>query len=877
MRLFLKSFCLGFVGWLLAGPVMSQHGVRGSIVDENGEPLAYATIFVKQTGTGTTANIEGRFEIPLSAGRYELVFQHLGRKSESRVVNVESGYIDVDVVLHPQEIVLQTITVDGNDEDPAYTIIRKAIARADYHRNVLNSYTGRVYIKGRGKLIDYPWLAKRAMEKEGIEKGRVFISESVSEISYTRPNKFEERVISIRSDGNDNNTSPNGYIFGSFYEPEIAGTISPLSPRAFAYYTFEYQGSFREGNYEVSRIRVKPRSKGDNVVDGTLFIVEDDWSIHSLDLHVTRLGIDIGIKSMCAAIEEKAWLPVSHQFQIEGKVFGFAFEYEYLASVANYKIEINPDIYVPQMRVIDEKIERERAKEAEEHMDETNARRDNTAVRQRLESGQEITRKDLKKILREYERDERKQRENPEVISEVTFKIDSTAHRKDSLYWAEVRPIPLTREEIIGYQKLDSIAAVAQKREAGDTLKDSKHQGFQPWDLITGDRYKVGERSRAQIYFPMPGFNAVEGWNLVYRVAFGTIFNDSAKTQFRIRPVARYAFASGKLSGYLNTTLRNDRHNLVINAGRYVTQFNEAQPILPLVNTFTTLFLERNLMKIYERDFVDLNYVSQLSPFFSVATHWSLSDRRELFNRSDFKIVDRRSIEGYTPNRPESAVLIDAGFPRHQALTGSLALTARPWLKFRVRNGKRVAVEESSPSFTVFYKRGFDGIAGSDVDFDQIELGIRHRHRFGVRGLLDFWFRGGRFTNNSRMHFMDYQHFLGNETPFSTSDPIGGFRLLSYYLHSTNDQYFSANIHYKFRKLLVTTMPMVRLAGIRENVFLNYLATPTSDHYAEIGYSLDGILRIFRLEGAVSFRDFRYADFGFRIGLATALTVNFGD
>jgi hypothetical protein len=124
---------------------------------------------------------------------------------------------------------------------------------------------------------------------------------------------------------------------------------------------------------------------------------------------------------------------------------------------------------------------------------------------------------------------------------------------------------------------------------------------------------------------------------------------------------------------------------------------------------------------------------------------------------------------------------------------------------------------------------------------------------------------------------MDYKHFLGNRTPFATSDPVGSFRLLDYYQHSTADKYFTANVHYHFRKFLVTAIPIVRLTGIRENVFVNYLASPTSRNYTELGYSIDGILRIFRLEAAASFQDGRYQNYGFRIGIATSIGINFSE
>ena len=45
---------------------------------EKGEPLAYTTIFVKQTGSGTTTNVNGNYEIILAPGKYEIIFQYLG-------------------------------------------------------------------------------------------------------------------------------------------------------------------------------------------------------------------------------------------------------------------------------------------------------------------------------------------------------------------------------------------------------------------------------------------------------------------------------------------------------------------------------------------------------------------------------------------------------------------------------------------------------------------------------------------------------------------------------------------------------------------------------------------------------------------------------
>ena len=69
---------------------------------------------------------------------------------------------------------------------------------------------------------------------------------------------------------------------------------------------------------------------------------------------------------------------------------------------------------------------------------------------------------------------------------------------------------------------------------------------------------------------------------------------------------------------------------------------------------------------------------------------------------------------------------------------------------------------------------------------------------------------------------------------------------------------------------------MCVLRVLPENIFVNYLATPTSQNYTEVGYGLDGILRIFRLEAAASFQNGNYTGHGFRIGIASNLG-NFDD
>jgi len=858
-------------------------GIRGTIKADDGTPLAYASIFVKQTGTGSATDFAGKYEVILPPGRYDVLFQYLGYESVIRVVDVENDFIEINLTLKTHVMMLQNVTVKAGKEDPAYTIMRKAIAKAKYHTQQIDQYTAKVYIKGKGQLKDYPWLAKKALEKEGITKDRVFISESVSEIKYTRPNKFEEKVIAVYSNGGNKNTAPNAYVFGSFYQPEIAETVSPLSPKSFSYYRFEYLGSFKDQKYEISKIKVTPRSRGDNVFEGMIYIVEDWWSIHSLEMKATKMGINFNIKQIYNPIEDKAWLPVSQQFVVDGKVFGFEFEGQYLATVKGYKIKLNPELMVEEMTVIDEKVQKEEAKKVEQKFSKKNQE-----LQQRLSEGKDVTRKELNQLVKEYEKAELKEQKEPDVIMETNYTVDSLAYKKDSIFWVDMRPTPLTKEEERGYHVNDSLSEVERKREEGDTLRSSnkkRKKGFQVYDVILGDTYKMGKTSDFRIHMPYGGFNTVEGFNLIYRVSFykrwvkRDTLDKSKKpetSRLEISPIARYAFARELLTGKLRVDYRFKKQRLTLEGGRYVEQFNSANPIHPIINSMSSLLLGKNWMKIYERNFVDLNYSIRISDQYTFRTNWSWARRSELFNTTDYTFF-KASKEDYTPNAPFSFELPGTGFDPNRAFIGSISFEARPWQKYRIRNGSKSRVEGSSPLLTFNYRKGIPGVADSEVNFDQVQVGFKHMVKFGIRGNLDMAFQAGKFLNADKMYFMDFKHFDGNRTYLTTSDPVGSFRLMDYYQNSTVDQYFSANLHYHFRKFLVTRFPKIRMVGITENIFTNYLATPYSQNYTEVGYGLEGILRVFRLEFAAAFREGKYIENGFRVGIATSVTINFND
>ena len=864
MRYFFFAFCMLLVSVSYGG------GVRGTVSNDAGELLPFATIYVKETGSGTTTNSDAFYEISLKPGNYQIIFQYVGYASLTKEVIVENDFIELNVKLQTQVVMLKDIEVRAGKEDPAYTIMRKAIAKSKFHTQQVDGYSAKVYMKGTGQLKDYPFLMKGQIKKAGIDPDRVFIQESVSEVEYKRPNTYNEKVISIYSTGDNKNTSPNAYINGSFYEPELAKSVSPLSPKAFSYYTFQYLGTYQDQGVEVSKIRVLPRSRGDNVFDGTISIVEDYWSIYSLDLKVTKFGINFHIKQVYKPIEEGVWLPVTHKFHVEGKVLGFEFEGDYLATLSDYNVTINPDLDVG-IEVVDEKVEKELAEKLEDQVKSEEEKE----IQELLSSGEEVTRKQLKKVLKAYEKNELKSIDGGmDIMANRTFEVDSNAYKHDSTYWAKIRPVPLNRGEQRGYDILDSLTQIREMEEGGDTLRNSKRKGFHIQDLLLGNSYKLGDKGHFTIRNPLLNFNynTVEGFNLDYSLVYSKTLDE--KHWIRFGPTARYAFAREKLSGFFNVHYgfgeKLTRNNLVINAGRYVSQYNSDEPINRYINTFMSLFAERNYMKIYEKDFVELKYHKRWHDEVDLHVYSEIAQRRELFNNTDFTIFNWKG-DYFTPNAPQSLELPNTSFPEHNAFTVGASISYKPFVKYTVYNGHKNAIPNSSPIFEVNYRKGVPDILSSVIDYDLLELGFKDQFEIGIRGLVDIHLKGGMFLNSDKMQFIDYKHFLGGRTPFTTLDPVGSFRLMDYYKYSTNDKYFAGNLNYQFRKLLVTRIPLVRMSGVRENFFVNYLANDVSSNYTELGYSINYIFRIFRIEFASAFQDGQYKDWGVRIGIASNL------
>ncbi|CCH01554.1 hypothetical protein FAES_3547 [Fibrella aestuarina BUZ 2] len=879
------TFCLLFL--FVTCSALAQ-GIRGVVKAGSGEAMSFATISAKGTTTGTIANEEGRYELALKPGQYEIVFQFLGFKSEVRPVTIGNEFLELNVTMAQQAINLQDVKIGKNTEDPAVSIMRRAIAKARFHQLQVKSYAARVYTRSSVTVTKLPMTflyreqLKKAEKEANFKVGRPMLNETVAEVNFTSPNTVRQKIVANRNSQFDQ-VVPSNYYEANLYKPKLLGAASPLAPNAFSYYKFEYGGTFREQGADVSKISVIPRQWGDGVVRGTLYIIEDTWAVHSLDVETrTDEGFNIRLKAVCSPIQN-VWMPVSQQFSFNGSFMGAEANGQYVRSQTFRSFVINP-AFVEDIKVVDERF---------------NAP-PRTLTKGDVKSGtfadqvakqKEFSTKNLKQLVKQYEKEEfknrKKQDPNVAVVRDDSTVIDSLARKRSMAFWDSLRSVPLTQAEQVSYKKADSLVVVRTVQARTDSVKKVKtnSRGKNPLNLLFFDtNYKLSRKATltwtSPINLESAYFNTVEGWPITASLRYNQRLDSLRQSQFSLGGVGRYQTGRDQFVGYGTATYQQKRTTVGLSGGRFVAQLNPDNPISPIINTITTVFFEQNFMKLYQKDFARIDLSTQpLDGRLTVGGSVEWANRTELTNfRESIKpFIDWNQFR-YTPNRPATSEVPSAGFVDHKALTLNLFTTLRlGQVRYRIRNGQRVRLRnDDAPTLTLNYRKGISEWAGSDVDYDFAQATWRHSFDTGIRSRLAYQLSAGGFLTNRSVFFPDFKHFQGNEFFFQIGDPVSSFRFLPYYQFSTRSRFAEAHVLGEFRQLLLTQLTPLRLLGLKENLFVNYLATPASQNYTEVGYGIDGIIPavfpFFRVEVVGRFQGGTYLGTGVRIGT----TLKFG-
>lgn len=815
--LLLLCTCIGLQAQTLSGTIRSNKG----------ELMPFSSLWVTDLNKGTLANEEGKYAISLPKGEHEVVFRFLGHTPKTHKVNL-TGDLSLDVVLSEEAVTLQDVNVGGLKEDPAMGMMRRMISMAPFHLKEIDHYAAKGYVKGAGKITSISKvmnaLVGKKMEKEaGIKVGSTYVLEGINQITYTRPNKIDEKVLSNRNNLPSvlkNSGAPNLRITQTnFYQPKVWGSlISPISPSAFSFYKFAYLGSFQLNGQTVSKIQVKPKSTSDDLFEGTLSIVEDTWSIYSFSL-AFRNSQGYYTFQQQNALFQGVWMPVNYDVNVNFDAMGFGATFRYITQVKEYSIKVNP-AFVVKPTIIEERLHKDWAKEINKEKITT----------PKLALGKELTRKKLKKVLKELEKEEKKE----EFSSDYTMTVDSTAAVKKEEYWEAERQVPLTEAEVKGYKEADSLSLQDEKKRLKDSVNALPR--FRYGDIWSSRVYNYGQKgigARLTLGGFQSGYNAVDGYQLSRRLDYRYTYklSDYWGTGFDVR----YAFSRKAWNGlaYVERNWDENRQFVQLAGGSAIQQINSTEPVPAIVNLYYALFLSQNYLKLYQKDFVKATYVVQMNAKWNLNTTLEFRSRTSLENHEEngFFFKERRFESNGLP------------FATSKQLYGSLVFRYQPFATWRRYNGSRRLSNEAGPSIIASYEQAI-----GDDSYNKVSFQVSQSISLANWGELNYRISAAHFISKPSL-MIDYQHFKGNEVNVSSGE--SSFLALPYYALSNPGDHFKAFISWEPRRFLLTQNSILALYGLKEKVGYSYLQTSLNAqviHYQEFTYGLTGIGKILGLD-----------------------------
>ena len=846
--------------------------LSGHIIDPKGEPVPWATVFVKELMYGTTANQEGYFELKLPAGEYTCAFQSMGYQSRNLLVNIHRDSKPLIVEMQDMVYNLSGVVITGDGEDPAYGIMRRVIQHAPLYARMIRYYKADVYIRGTleiksiAKMIK--WVAKDDLKESGIKEGDVYLEESVNEVEYTAvPHKVNQRVKSIHSNfpmGNQSRASSAiGYVSENLYRPDAFGNAwSPMAPGAFNHYRFSLMGTQMNGEVTINKIKIIPKGKGPKYVKGTIFIVDGLWCIYNIDVDIDeQLGVNIRLSQNFGEIKPKVWVTVSNRLKVDMDLLGNAGAFSYNTSIRYHKIKIDTT-------GIPETGEAKSAKPGETRSNQQRIAKLNKKA-ESLQDNPDPTTSEAYKLARirrkaEVLKMEDSLRNNHEYVERYKTTIDSNARVSDTAFWNRVRPIPLTHSENISLHSMDSVA-LAKRKQRRDSITKKPYNKRPFSTLLTGGRYDADDSNwfTSAGMFNIMGLTYSTVYGLAYRsrISYHHRFKGDDKVRFDFKP----GVAFGRKAFLWNAAIATEgagklKNVLKIEGGSNGADFNREGGALNLENSFSTLVFRENPQRLYRKDYMKLT--NEMAPFFgsNLTAGISASEASTLQNVSDFSIFYKNQ-KDFDENIPDSP---DYVMERHRDLLFDVLFKWQPRPFYYIRDGQKVARRglNQTPTFFVQYKKAIP-VDDFYTDFDVIKTGVIHEFTIGVKDKLQYKIETGKFLNNKKVYFDDFEHFNVQPRFLGGKDVINVFNLIEYYNFSTTAPYIAANITYQSHFLLFNRLPVIRNRMWGEHLTLAWLATQNKGYHLEAGYGLGNMFYDFAVYAGLN--NSGKVNWGFRI------------
>ncbi|MFY0673509.1 MAG: carboxypeptidase-like regulatory domain-containing protein [Bacteroidia bacterium] len=779
--------------------------LRGTVSNTNGKPIASASVSVENSTNGVITNLKGEYYFNLKPGTYRIKFQNLGYQEKVIEVTISDKTVIRHIVLQESVFQLAPITIMADGEDPAYSIIRSAIANKKKYFEQFETYSARVYNKAS---------LEREEEIQNIDSvgfklttsvsnTRMEFVESISSIYLKAPNQYKEikhayqdhsknREIDFGNSAQISATfTPTMEDYGpppfvanqllfydevtdadfNFYQnlmdlPAVYDKpfVSPISNTAMLAYRFKLLSSFMEDGVLVHKIQVEPRRDAGPYFTGLIYIVDELWCIKAVDFTIDKNSLNahryFKMFANYTQIEKKYWVAEREEFFYnlssgKEKIIGHT-----VAMYSNYEIE-------PE-----------------------------------LEKG---------------------------FFDNALSIVSDTAENKGADYWSSVRPITLKPEELGYIKKQDSIRTYYSS-ETYLSDADSSYNATGILDfLIMGVGYRNSFKGYQFFLNPLiaqPRPFAVGGYRHSVGGSYRKTFKESRKS-IGVNGEVNY--------GFLNRDLRGTGTvSYLFNPIKFAEIEIGGGSIYEMINNYESIAATFSRGNYALKEHALIGYKQEITNGVFAHARLEWSDQQSL---EDYNLANWSNTLFGGLNEPQP-------FERYTNLELEVNLTIRFKQEYYLRPNQKIIQGSKYPQLRVHYRWGIPNTLGSMVNYHFLELRVFDDFKIGSIGISKYNVRAGSFINSRPLRFTDNKFFRGSDR-FFYSNPLHSFQLMPVGI-STAEPYLEAHYIHHFNGAVFDKVPYLNRLNLRTVVgggsLLEY-----SNNFAHIE-SFVGIEKPFRIK-----------------------------
>lgn len=816
----MKNIFLGLL-LLITSFLTAQTKVSGIVVDENKQPVAYASVAFQGTSEGMITNEDGRFYLESSQNRKVLSVSFIGYTTQTIQLEKAVTY-DMKIVLVSGEELKEVKIYTGKTSkknNPAIDILRKIWARK--RKNGVRQF--KQYEMEKYEKVEFDMnTIDSALMKSRIFKGMEFVFNSVDTSSVTGKTylpifinealsnvygdnvrgKVREILKANKNSGFNTNQQIIAFIKDLYADYDIYDNYlkffdkaftSPLSRTGIDVYNYRLVDSAYIDKKWCYNIVYYPRRPNELTFKGDFWVNDTTWAIKNINLQASKSANINWVKEIY----------IEQEFEVlNDSVFLLTRDYM-MSDFALNKKEKSRGVY-----------------------------------------GKRTT------MFRNHKFDIEKP---TDFYKEEVNHHDESVYTKPDEFWEENRFENLNKDEKGIYKMLDTLKTNKKFRQLYDIVS------------ILGSGYIQKGNFDIGPIFSTFGYNEVEGIRI--RLGGRTYFGPN--DMWRLQGYTAYGFKDNKFKyGLSGKWLLDRRNRLTLSGGnrRDVEQIGASltttNDVLGRSFASSALFTSGNNGKLTNINLTSValeieplkNFTLQLG-----ASYRTLESASETFSLAYYTDLTRQQIK-HSITQTELNFQIDYT-PRRKTVGYGV---------------ERSIVDSPYPRLFINYSQGLKGVMNSDFDYERIQLYYKQPMNIGGLGRLDAIVELGKTYSYIPLGLMSI--VPGNQTYFAIENT---FNLLDFYEFAA-DSYATIQLQHNFGGRIFSRIPLLRKLNWREtigfkgvygtisdknrdiNIPSGLIYQAPEDFYWEYNAGIGNIFKVFRIE------------FAWRGSYITPETTNFG-